>query len=247
MVRKKQQQQKQKQHDPIFKGHSIHARSYNQRQFVSSILENDITFCYGPPGTGKTFISAGIAAQLLQRGIVEKIVLTRPVMEVGADTDRSSRSALGYLPGDVKSKMSSYLRPLYDELGYFISMSGIKQLENDGKLEICPLELMRGRTFNNTIMICDEAQNAAEKQIKMFLTRLGQGSKIIMSGDLDQTDLPKRLTGGFEKYIHILQDIDGLGIVKLENSDIVRHEILTPILERIEENDSTKQYQGFGA
>lgn len=196
---------------------------------MQSIYNNALTFAVGPAGTGKTHLSVGVAVDLLQRGKVDKIIIARPVVEAGS---RNGKSNIGFLPGDIKQKMSHYLRPLYDELGKFVSRGGLTHLENTGELEVCPLEFMRGRTFENSYIICDEAQNATEEQIEMLLTRLGNGSKMVVCGDVEQTDLPTALSGGFENFISDLDGIEGLGIIYLDPVDVARHPIVRAIIER---------------
>src|SRR5688500_8260821 len=146
---------------------------------LKSIYANDLTFCVGPAGTGKTHVSVGVAVDLVQRRKVQKIVITRPIVEAGQNRN-NNKSALGYLPGDLNSKMAPFVRPLHDELGKFLSHGAIGQMKNSLVLEICPLEHMRGRTFENSFIICDEAQNATEEQLEMLLTRLGNGSKMVV-------------------------------------------------------------------
>lgn len=212
-----------------FRQNKVKAKSKNQKSVLQSIYNNAITFAVGPAGTGKTHLSVGVGVDLLQRGKVEKIVIARPVVEAG---NRDGKSKLGYLPGDIKQKMSHYLRPIYDELGKFINQSGIKNLEDSLTLEICPLEFMRGRTFENTYIICDEAQNATEEQIEMLVTRLGNGSKMVVVGDVEQTDLPRNLAGGFENFIEDLDGLESLGIIYLEAVDVARHPLVKMIIER---------------
>ena len=209
----------------------VKPKTKNQRQFLRSLYNNDITFCTGPAGTGKTHLSVGVAVDLLQRNKVQKILVARAVIEAGQKRN-GNKSALGYLPGDIDSKMAPFIRPLYDELGKFLRQQSIRSLKEHSMLEICPLEFMRGRTFENTFVICDEAQNASEEQIEMLLTRLGNGSKMVIVGDTEQSDLPSTLEGGLENFIDDLDGIEGIGIIELETCDVARHPLVAAIIER---------------
>ena len=213
----------------IFKPNKVKAKSKNQRDLLRSIYNNDITLCVGPAGTGKTHVSVGAGVDLLQRNKIEKIIITRPIMEVGQG-DRKSN--IGYLPGTLDEKMGPYLRPLHDELGKFLTTDGINRLKENGLIEICPLEFMRGRTFENSFIICDEAQNAKEEQLDMLLTRLGIGSKMVVVGDIDQSDLSTYSRGGFENIIEDLDRLAGLGIIYLETCDVARHPLVAAIIEQ---------------
>jgi phosphate starvation-inducible PhoH-like protein len=204
------------------------ARTAKQVDLMHSITDNDITLCTGPPGTGKTHVAVAIGVKLLKAGVVEKLVISRPTVEAG--------NGIGYLPGDMMSKVSPYLRPLFDELAYYINQKAIKIFLENGRLEVCPLSMMRGRTFVNSYVILDEAQNGTIDELKMILTRIGEGSKMVLTGDLLQSDLPKFQQGGFETCVNKLSDIDGVGVVGFGRSDIVRHRIITEIEERLNAN-----------
>lgn len=212
----------------------VRGRTKNQRQFLRLIYNNDIVFCAGPAGTGKTHLSVGAAIDLFTRKKIDKIVIARPIVEAG-QASRNNKSALGYLPGDVNTKMGNYTRPIFDELGKFVQPETVRYLVNAGKIEVCPLEFMRGRTFERTFVICDESQNATKEQMKMLLTRLGVGSKLVVNGDVDQTDLPYYLAGTFENYLDDLDGIEGLGIIELEASDNSRHPLVEQIIKRLAE------------
>jgi len=229
--KKRKQERKVLANPPSFKPNKVKPKSKNQRELLKSIYNNDITFCVGPAGTGKTHISVGAAVDLLQRRKIQRIVITRPIVEAG-QRKNANKSVIGYLPGDINAKMAPFLRPLHDEFGKFLTSDALQVLKNNGTLEICPLEHMRGRTFENAFIICDEAQNATEEQLEMLLTRLGIGSTMVVVGDVEQTDLPDNLTGGFENFIDDLDGLEGLGIIYLETCDVARHPIVIAILER---------------
>jgi phosphate starvation-inducible protein PhoH and related proteins len=205
----------------------VRARTPNQQKLIDCINSNTITFSEGKPGSGKTHISVGMAIDYLRRGRVKKIVVSRPVVQAGED--------IGALPGDTLSKLNPFIMPLYDEMLYFISKSELQGWLNSGILEICPLAYMRGRTFNNSFIILDEAQNASHEQLKMFLTRIGRDSIIVVNGDSSQSDLPRFKTGALDFYMDILYGVQGVGLVKLELCDIVRNPIIQKILDREEE------------
>jgi phosphate starvation-inducible PhoH-like protein len=227
--RKDQRRKEATQSFVLFKPVKVKPKSKNQRDLLRSIYQNDITFCVGPAGTGKTHVSIGAGVDLLQRARVERIVITRPILEVGQG-DRKSN--IGYLPGTIDDKLGPYLRPLHDELAKFLNQQGIAALKASSKIEICPIEFMRGRTFENTYIICDESQNATEEQLEMLLTRLGNGSKMVVSGDVDQCDLSSYRRGGFENVIDDLDGLAGLGIIYLETCDVARHPLVAAIIER---------------
>ncbi len=215
----------------------VRARTPNQQRLIDCINNNTITFSEGSPGVGKTYISVGMAVDCLRRGRVKRIVVSRPVVQAGED--------IGALPGDTLSKLNPFIMPLYDELLYFITKTELQGWLNNGILEICPLAYMRGRTFNDSFIILDEAQNATKEQLKMFLTRIGRSSIIVINGDATQSDLPRYKEGGLNFYMDILHGIEGIGLVKLEACDIVRNPIIQKILEREneyynQENSGTK-------
>ena len=202
---------------------SIAARTKGQEKYVEIARKNDIVFSTGPAGTGKTFLAVAFAVAALQNREVDKIILCRPAVEAG--------ESLGFLPGDLKEKIDPYLRPLYDALGEILDIEKLKPLLLNNIIEIVPLAYMRGRTLNNAFMILDEAQNASSIQMKMFLTRLGVNSKTIITGDVTQTDLPKKIESGLIQVLNLLKDIEGVGFCKLSSEDIVRHKLVKDIIQ----------------
>lgn len=205
-------------------------RSINQKDYIRTVAENEITFCQGVPGSGKTHIAIGMALEYLIEDKVEKIVITRPVVEAG--------ERLGFLPGTAEEKLHPYLLPLYDEINYFLQMQHYTKLKVGRRIEVVPLGLMRGRSFHNAFVVADECQNASYDQLKMLLTRIGIDSKMILTGDVAQSDLQRPLQGGFIKLINVLEGISGIGIARLEASDIVRNPIIADIIDRLEEYDN---------
>lgn len=200
-------------------------RTPHQHDICRSVEDNVITIVNGTAGSGKTCASAGIAARYLTTGKVDKIIISRPVVEAG--------ERLGALPGDADEKLRPYLQPLYDELSLFFSYSDIGFLKTRGLLEICPLAFARGRSFNNAFIILDEAQNATYEQLKMFFTRIGRGSKVIVNGDVSQSDLPARHRDGFQICIDRLKNTEGLNIIHMDASDIQRDPIIGIIVEKL--------------
>ena len=201
---------------------AIVARSKGQHTYINIDNNNDIVLSVGPAGTGKTYIAVAFAIAALENSEVDRIVLCRPAVEAG--------ESLGFLPGDLKEKVDPYLTPLYDALGDIMPKSKLKKVLSDGTIEIVPLAYMRGRTLNNSFMIMDEAQNATPMQMKMFLTRLGVNSKAIITGDITQVDLPLKTDSGLIQVVKILKGIDGIGFVKLTESDVVRHKLVKDII-----------------
>ena len=200
----------------------IYARSDGQKNLLKSLFDNDIVISVGPAGTGKTFLAVAHAVSLLEKHEIDMIVLCRPAVEAG--------ESLGFLPGDLRDKIDPYLAPLYDALNDLLPKNKVQTLVNNNIIEIIPLAYMRGRTINRAAMILDEAQNASPIQMKMFLTRLGIESKAIITGDISQIDLPKKTNSGLVEVLKILKSIKGIGIVKLNESDITRHELVKDII-----------------
>ena len=207
------------------KGRQVRPKTAGQKRYVDAIQNNIITFGVGPAGTGKSWLAVAMAVQALQAKQVERIILTRPAVEAG--------ERLGFLPGDLSAKIDPYLRPLYDALYDMVDIEGAQKLLERGTIEVAPLAFMRGRTLNSSFIILDEAQNTTPEQMKMFLTRIGFGSKVVVTGDATQVDVPNGRSGllGLEK---ILDGVDGLEFVKLTSSDVVRHKIVADIVAAYE-------------
>lgn len=204
-------------------GKSVRARTANQKLMVNAIDKNDIVFAIGPAGTGKTYTAVALAVRALKNKQVKKIILTRPAVEAGEN--------LGFLPGDLKEKIDPYLRPLYDALDDMIPADKLGYYMTTRTIEIAPLAYMRGRTLDNAFIILDEAQNATDLQLKMFLTRIGANAKAIINGDITQIDLPPKIKSGLEKSVRILANIDGIGHVVLDEEDVVRHKLVKAIIK----------------
>ena len=205
---------------------AICARTKGQKDYYNIVKRNDVTFSIGPAGTGKTFMAVAFAVSALTSKEVDRIVLCRPAVEAGEN--------LGFLPGDLKEKVDPYLAPFYDSLGEMISITKYKPLIADKVIEIIPLAFMRGRTLNNAFMILDEAQNATKTQMKMFLTRLGNNSKAIITGDITQIDLPNNVKSGLVEVVDLLKNIDGIGFAHLTSKDVVRHKLVREIIDAYE-------------
>ncbi|MEH7494175.1 PhoH family protein [Neobacillus niacini] len=208
------------------KGKVIRIKTLGQRQYIMAIRQNDLVFGIGPAGTGKTYLAVVMAVNALKNGLVNKIILTRPAVEAG--------ESLGFLPGDLKEKVDPYLRPLYDALNDILGAEHTQRLIERGTIEIAPLAYMRGRTLDDAFVILDEAQNTTQAQMKMFLTRLGFGSKMVITGDQTQIDLPKGAKSGLIAAEKILLGVNGISFVFLEQSDVVRHPLVGRIIEAYE-------------
>ncbi len=207
-------------------GMLIKARSANQQRMVDAMEKNDMLIAIGPAGTGKTYTAVALAVRALKNKEIKRIILTRPAVEAGEN--------LGFLPGDLKDKLDPYLQPLYDALRDMLPAQKLLSFIEDGTIEIAPLAFMRGRTLDNVFAILDEAQNATQGQLKMFLTRMGRSAKFIITGDITQIDLPKSQASGLVHAQHILKNIPGLAIVTLDESDVIRHRLVTRILKAYE-------------
>ena len=207
-------------------GKTIRAKTMGQRLYINAMKRNDLVFGIGPAGTGKTFLAVVYAAKQLRKGNVKRIVLTRPAVEAG--------ESLGFLPGDLKEKVDPYLRPLYDGLNTVLGREQTARFIERGTIEIAPLAYMRGRTLDDAFVILDEAQNTTHAQMKMFLTRLGFGSKMVVTGDQTQIDLPKGVKSGLKEAIKNLRGVKGINIMELDQSDVVRHPLVSKIIERYE-------------
>jgi phosphate starvation-inducible protein PhoH and related proteins len=203
-------------------GKTVRARTMNQKMMVAATDKSDIIFAIGPAGTGKTYTAVALAVRALKNKQVKKIILTRPAVEAGEN--------LGFLPGDLKEKIDPYLRPLYDALDDMIPADKLGYYMTTRTIEIAPLAYMRGRTLDNAFIILDEAQNATDLQLKMFLTRIGPNAKAIITGDVTQIDLPPKIRSGLEKSVRILQNIEGISHITLDEEDVVRHKLVKSII-----------------
>lgn len=213
-------------------GKIIKALTANQRRMVASSLKNDLIFAIGPAGSGKTYTAVALAVRALKNKEVKRIILARPAVEAG--------ESLGFLPGDMKEKLDPYMMPLYDALRDMIPAAKLEKYLEDGTIEIAPLAFMRGRTLNNAFAILDEAQNATTNQLKMFLTRMGMSSKFIVTGDITQIDLPRKYNSGLKEAQHFLKNIKGIDFIYLNEKDIVRHDLVSKIIEAYEKEEESK-------
>jgi phosphate starvation-inducible protein PhoH and related proteins len=209
-------------------GKYLRPRTDGQGRYVQAMKANDVVICAGPAGTGKTYLAVGWAVTLLRTNVVKKIVLVRPAVEAG--------ERLGFLPGDLVAKINPYLRPLFDALNDIMDSEQVKRYMENDIIEILPLAYMRGRTLNHACIILDEGQNASVAQMKMFLTRMGHASKIVVTGDLTQTDLPRTVRSGLADAVHRLRDVEGLAVIHLDEHDIVRNPIVQRIVKAYEED-----------
>ena len=213
-------------------GRPIKARSENQQHLINAFHDNDMVFAVGPAGTGKTYLSIALAVKSLKEKTAKKIILSRPAVEAG--------EKLGFLPGDMKDKIDPYLQPLYDALEDMIPQVKLQDMMEKHVIQIAPLAFMRGRTLNDAVVILDEAQNTTPAQIRMFLTRMGWNTKMIITGDMTQTDLPRSQKSGLIEALHILNNVEGISVVNLNGKDIVRHKLVTRIVNAYENYD--KEY-----
>ena len=205
----------------------IKPRSRRQADYFNCVKNKQMVFCCGPAGTGKTYLAVAFAVWMLKTGQIEKIILTRPAVEAG--------ERLGFLPGDLKEKIDPYLRPIYDALNDMLSFSEVLKKIDTGFIEIAPLAFMRGRTLSNAFIILDESQNTTSIQMKMFLTRLGENSKMIINGDLSQVDLPSGTKSGLRQSINILKDVEDIGFIKFDETDVVRNPLVSKIVRKYDE------------
>jgi len=212
--------------DVYAKGHSIKPKTEGQKRYIDAILKHDLTFCVGPAGTGKTYLAVAAAASMLKHGQARRLVLARPAVEAG--------ERLGFLPGDLQAKVNPYLRPLFDALHDMMDFEQVKRFMVNDVIEVIPLAFMRGRTLNDSIIILDEAQNTTPSQMLMFLTRLGHDSKMIVTGDATQVDLPEETESGLVDALNKLRGVKGIGVVELERADIVRHRLVQNIVNAYE-------------
>ncbi len=212
-----------------YRGKPVKCKTVGQKRYIDSIKLNPVTFGIGPAGTGKTYLAVCVAVQAMKSRLADKIILTRPAVEAG--------EKLGFLPGDLQNKVDPYLRPLYDALQEMLGLETYTKLMERGSIEIAPLAYMRGRTLSNAFIILDEAQNTTREQMKMFLTRLGDGSKMVITGDRTQIDLPSGKSSGLEHAAEVLKEVDGVGIIHLTDKDVVRNPMVMKIVRAYDKAD----------
>lgn len=215
------------------KGRQVKSRTLGQKRYVKAIRENTITFAIGPAGTGKTYLAMALAVVALKNKEVERIILTRPAVEAG--------ESLGFLPGDLQNKVDPYLRPLYDALYELLGGEVYARLSERGVIEVAPLAYMRGRTLSDAFIVLDEAQNCTEEQMKMFLTRFGENSRVVVTGDITQIDLPREKRSGLKQCVSILEGIEGISVQYLTHRDVVRHELVQSIIKAYERYEKTQR------
>ncbi len=216
-----------------FRGKPVKCKTVGQKNYVESIRKNTVVFGVGPAGTGKTYLAVCLAVAAYKSKQVEKIILTRPAVEAG--------EKLGFLPGDLQTKVDPYLRPLYDALQEMFGQETYQKLMEKGAIEVAPLAYMRGRTLSDAFVILDEAQNATREQMKMFLTRLGEGSKMVVTGDLTQTDLPEGKTSGLKQAVKLLEGIEDIAVCRLNERDVVRHPLVSRIVRAYEREENKRK------
>ncbi|MDE7453561.1 MAG: PhoH family protein [Clostridia bacterium] len=221
-----------------YRGKQIKCKTVGQKAYVDAIKKSGVTFGIGPAGTGKTYLAVCLAVQAMKQKQVEKIILTRPAVEAG--------EKLGFLPGDLQTKVDPYLRPLYDALQEMLGVETYAKYIERGSIEIAPLAYMRGRTLSNAFIILDEAQNATREQMKMFLTRFGDGSKMVITGDITQIDLPNGKSSGLEHAAEVLKDVDGIDIIYLSDKDVVRNPLVMKIVRAYDRDDKRRNRNGDG-
>ncbi|MCX7903787.1 MAG: PhoH family protein [Caloramator sp.] len=215
------------------RGKYVKCKTFGQKEYIEAIKKNEIVFGIGPAGTGKTYLAIAMAVKFLKEKKVGRIILTRPAVEAG--------ERLGFLPGDLQEKINPYLRPLYDALYDILGVETFQKYMENGIIEVAPLAYMRGRTLEDCFIILDEAQNTTPEQMKMFLTRFGYGSRIVVTGDLTQIDLPPERMSGLKQVTHILKDIDGIEFVYFSHKDVVRHRLVTEIIKAYDKYDNGKR------
>ena len=216
-----------------YRGRQVKCKTLGQKQYVEAIRNNTCTFSVGPAGTGKTYLAIAMAVVAMKNKEIEKIILTRPAVEAG--------EKLGFLPGDLAQKVDPYLRPLYDALHDMLGVDAYQRLVERGAIEVAPLAYMRGRTLNDAFIILDEAQNTTSEQMKMFLTRMGMGSKMVITGDVTQIDLPMGKKSGLVEALEVLKNVEDIGIVRLTHRDVVRHELVQAIVKAYEKHAQKAQ------
>ncbi len=214
-------------------GKLVKARTSNQRKLVDLSYDNDMVFAIGPAGTGKTYTAVALAVRALKNKEVKRIILTRPAVEAGEN--------LGFLPGDMKDKLDPYMQPLYDALNDMIPSEKLKAFIEERVIQIAPLAFMRGRTLDNAFVILDEAQNTTVQQMKMFLTRMGRSAKFVVTGDMTQVDLPHRQKSGLKHSLDLLKDVPGIGVVYLDQKDVIRHKLVMKIIQAYKQQQTIKE------
>ena len=214
------------------KGRQVKSQTIGQKRYVKAMRENTVVFAIGPAGTGKTYLAMAMAVMALKNKEVERIILTRPAVEAGEN--------LGFLPGDLQTKVDPYLRPLYDALYEFLGSEAFARLSERGTIEVAPLAFMRGRTLSDAFIVLDEAQNCTQEQMKMFLTRFGENSKVVVTGDITQIDLPKEKKSGLKQSIEILEGVEGISFQYLTHKDVVRHQMVQNIIKAYERYEKSK-------
>lgn len=217
------------------RGKVVRPKTLGQKQYVDAIKKSNVVFGIGPAGTGKTYLAVALAVYALKNKEIDRIILTRPAVEAG--------EKLGFLPGDLNEKVDPYLRPLFDALQEMMGQDAYQRHIERGSIEIAPLAYMRGRTLSNSFIILDEAQNTTREQMKMFLTRMGENSKIVVTGDITQIDLPKNVTSGLADASEVLRDVEGIEIVRLTAKDVVRHELVTRIIQAYEKAEKAREIE----
>ena len=218
------------------RGRQVRCKTLGQRNYVKAVKENTVTFAVGPAGTGKTYLAMAMAVVAFKNKEVERIILTRPAVEAG--------EKLGFLPGDLQNKVDPYLRPLYDALYELMGVENFQKYLERGVIEVAPLAYMRGRTLNDSYIILDEAQNTTCEQMKMFLTRFGENSRVIVTGDLTQIDLPAGKKSGLKEAVEVLSDVPGIAVCELTHRDVVRHSLVQAIVKAYEKYDKKQEYRG---
>jgi len=220
-----------------YRGRQVKCKTLGQKTYVEAIKNNTATFAVGPAGTGKTYLAIAMAVVALKNKEIERIILTRPAVEAG--------EKLGFLPGDLAQKVDPYLRPLYDALHEMLGVEAYQRLVERGAVEVAPLAYMRGRTLNDAFIILDEAQNTTSEQMKMFLTRMGMGSKMVITGDVTQIDLPMGKKSGLVEALEVLKDVNDIGIVRLSHRDVVRHELVQAIVRAYEKHSQKNERRPY--
>ena len=221
----KRRKRKSSNNRTFLKRKTLKPKTDKQADYIRTMVDADVTLCSGPAGTGKTAVAVGLACEYILEKKVDKIIITRPVVESGR--------GLGFLPGTFTEKIHPYLVPVLEEMNLYLLPDKVNSLRSMNLIEVCPLEYMRGRNFHNAFMILDEAQNCTHEQIKMFLTRIGRNSKAIINGDTEQSDLPLSMRGGLANCIDRLEDVEGVGICELTSADIVRNDVIARILSKL--------------